>query len=292
ETSKTDSSDDDKFNDDEFNDDKFNNAEFNNDKFNNNKFNDNRFNNEEDSNAEVSIIEVEEANNAITKLFNSEISESDFEIELTEVYNIKFPENLDDTIKQLEKEVKSNKHSKIEKAHLYAMLSYFYLDDDILMQIKSFLRSNKWNVNLYELAIHVNEVRKEVYIDGKNIEEETHPAWYYETIILVIHNKCQGKSVYVSKFLTDVSGHLVLYDEDKAAFSNLPTEACIIIYLSKDDNKWWNSDDLINQVKNYTILIFEAQFSDTKALFVFDNATNHCAYTKDALLAKNINLSP
>ncbi|CAG8829685.1 23884_t:CDS:1, partial [Gigaspora margarita] len=74
------------------------------------------------------------------------------------------------------------------------------------------------------------------------------------------------------------------------AFSKLPLEVCIITYLDKDGNRWWNLDDYVDQVINHTILIFEAQFSGAKALFVFDNATDHCAYAKDTLLAKNMNL--
>ncbi|CAG8767639.1 3924_t:CDS:1, partial [Racocetra persica] len=45
-------------------------------------------------------------------------------------------------------------------------------------------------------------------------------------------------------------------------------------------------------VVNRAIPIFEAQFPNAKALFAFDNATGHHAYSENALLAKNINLSP
>lgn len=78
-----------------------------------------------------------------------------------------------------------------------------------------------------------------VVFSGENMEEETRPAWYYDTIILVIHDKCifsaydgrhwlwmlkgeqplrkkgQGRSVYVSEFLTDVGRRLALCEEDK-----------------------------------------------------------------------------
>ncbi|CAG8813997.1 9149_t:CDS:2, partial [Racocetra persica] len=60
----------------------------------------------------------------------------------------------------------------------------------------------------------------------------------------------------------------------------------------KDGDGWWNSDDLVDQVINRAIPIFEARFPGAKALFAFDNATGHCVYAEDALLAKNMNLSP
>ncbi|CAG8519646.1 23557_t:CDS:2, partial [Racocetra persica] len=331
----------------------------------------------------------------------------DFEVKIVSDHNLMSPENLNNTIKQLENEFKSNEYSEIEKARLYTMLSYlrlvehsrkrveastivakaarkgvyhaccihawatnyiqngailiskqgkypktwsFLWDEDILIQIKSFLRSNKWCVNANELANHVNEkifpnlcfdlspmicirtarnwlevfgfeyseVRKGMYIDrhkhtdvvaycerflermakyethmigfsSENIEEETQLA-FQDIVILVTHNeyifsaydgrrwlwmpkgeqplrkKGQGQSVHVSEFLTDVGGCLVLREEDKIAFSNLLSEACVITYL--------------------------AQFPDAKALFAFDNATGHCAYSENALVAKNMNLFP
>ncbi|CAG8645860.1 30914_t:CDS:2, partial [Racocetra persica] len=61
--------------------------------------------------------------------------------------------------------------------------------------------------------------------------------------------------------------------------------------LNKCD-RWWNSDDLVNQVVECAIPIFEARFPGAKALFVFDNATSHAAYADNALVANNMNLSP
>ncbi|CAG8812280.1 1538_t:CDS:2, partial [Cetraspora pellucida] len=57
-------------------------------------------------------------------------SESNFEIKTD---NIMPSEKLNNIIKHLEREIKSNKHNK------------------------SFLHANKWNVNLDELANHVNK---------------------------------------------------------------------------------------------------------------------------------------
>ncbi|CAG8698372.1 19235_t:CDS:2, partial [Gigaspora rosea] len=31
------------------------------------------------------------------------------------------------------------------------------------------------------------------------------------------------------------------------AFSNLPLEACVVTYPGKDSDRWWNSDDLVDQ---------------------------------------------
>ncbi|CAG8758218.1 19029_t:CDS:1, partial [Gigaspora rosea] len=44
---------------------------------------------------------------------DSKTFESDSEVETAESHNIMFLENLNNTIKQLEKEIKSNKHSEV-----------------------------------------------------------------------------------------------------------------------------------------------------------------------------------
>ncbi|CAG8806511.1 6409_t:CDS:1 [Racocetra persica] len=54
-------------------------------------------------------------------------SENDFEVEIVRDRNLMSLENLNNTIKQLENEFKSDMYSEVEKAHLYTMLSYFHL---------------------------------------------------------------------------------------------------------------------------------------------------------------------
>ena len=53
---------------------------------------------------------------------------------------------------------------------------------------------------------------------------------------------------------------------------------------------WWDGDQLVDQVLKLAIPIFEAAFPDCQALFLFDNATTHSAYSKNALRASTMNL--
>ena len=64
------------------------------------------------------------------------------------------------------------------------------------------------------------------------------------------------------------------------------------IKLEYGKGKWWEGDDLVEQVINLAILIFESAFPQCQALFLFDNATSHAAYASDALLARSMNLHP
>ncbi|CAG8782810.1 14089_t:CDS:2, partial [Dentiscutata erythropus] len=176
---------------------------------NGDKFND-EFDNIEDGDTEISIVSDEDANNIITKLLQAvpEVAthrslvnildtisadmnndtidsdsdfESEFEVKVDSNSKSKFKvevdkdrsmssEMLGDVTKQLEKEVKSNKHDesmakRVEASIIVAKIAgrgvYYahciYAWADILMQVMSFLQSNKWSVNPIELAKHINK---------------------------------------------------------------------------------------------------------------------------------------
>ncbi|CAG8838216.1 3651_t:CDS:2, partial [Racocetra persica] len=93
---------------------------------------------------------------------DSEIIKDGFEVETTEGYSIIFSKKLDNTIKKLKNEIKSNKHKTsiivaeaagkgIYHACCICLWTTNYIKNG------SFLQSNKWNVNLNKLAKHVNE---------------------------------------------------------------------------------------------------------------------------------------
>ncbi|CAG8445682.1 15618_t:CDS:2 [Dentiscutata heterogama] len=141
-------------------DDKFNNAE------DTCSISDDELNNIKSSDTGISILRTEKANNVITRLLqavpeeaavgisklesfwssivnactsvnnsdntsiNNEptsLDSDDFEVEIVRDHNLISSKNLNNTIKQLENEFKSDEYSKIEKAHLYTMLSYLHL---------------------------------------------------------------------------------------------------------------------------------------------------------------------
>ncbi len=58
----------------------------------------------------------------------------------------------------------------------------------------------------------------------------------------------------------------------------------------KNYHGWWTTKDLAKQVVEKVVPIFERRFPNAQALFAFDNATSHAAFTVDALQAKQMNL--
>ncbi|CAG8759328.1 10093_t:CDS:1, partial [Funneliformis caledonium] len=43
----------------------------------------------------------------------------------------------------------------------------------------------------------------------------------------------------------------------------------------RNEEGWWTADHLIDQVINYSILIFETIYPSAIAVMAFDNSTNH-----------------
>ena len=96
--------------------------------------------------------------------------------------------------------------------------------------------------------------------------------------------------IYISDFLTKVYGHFAL--SDKMQIPDVLKEACIIMHLKKNNDRQQKAEDLVNQMVEYAILIFEARFLGCQALFIFDNASSHAAFLPNVFVAKYMNLSP
>jgi len=57
-------------------------------------------------------------------------------------------------------------------------------------------------------------------------------------------------------------------------------------------DNYWNGEKMVWHTVQIAIPIFKYAFPDCQALFAFDNASNHCCFAPDALIASNINLHP
>ncbi|CAG8761877.1 20341_t:CDS:1, partial [Racocetra persica] len=53
---------------------------------------------------------------------------------------------------------------------------------------------------------------------------------------------------------------------------------------------WWTCDDLVNQVVECAIPIFERIHPNKIALFMFDNSSNYGSFAKDALLVSQMGM--
>ncbi|CAG8573952.1 26168_t:CDS:2, partial [Racocetra persica] len=64
----------------------------------------------------------------------------------------------------------------------------------------------------------------------------------------------------------------------------------IAIYLEINRDGWWTCDDLVNQVVECAIPIFERIHLNKIALFMFDNSSNYGSFADDALLVLQIDM--
>ena len=76
---------------------------------------------------------------------------------------------------------------------------------------------------------------------------------------------------------------------------------CIIYAIMQSDrilrirkaSNYWTGEKMVEQVARVVIPIFNYVFPDCEVFFAFDlNASNHCAFTPDALVAAKMNLMP
>jgi hypothetical protein len=112
-----------------------------------------------------------------------------------------------------------------------------------------------------------------------------------------LRRKSQGLSVHVSDFICESIGRLRLSEEERIANDLLSngeqlehTEACVIMHPGSNRDGWWTNQDLIKQVVDRAIPIFEQTHPGKVALFMFDNSSNHNAYADDALVVSRMNL--
>ncbi|RIA88737.1 hypothetical protein C1645_825920 [Glomus cerebriforme] len=110
--------------------------------------------------------------------------------------------------------------------------------------------------------------------------------------ILVTHDECNGKSVMVSEFLTEVDRRLKLKPEEIEQHPTVPVEAREYLEPGKDREGYWTAENVLNQIKTKAIPIFEALYPNCIGIFAFDNSSNHAIFAKNALVSKKMNLNP
>ena len=58
------------------------------------------------------------------------------------------------------------------------------------------------------------------------------------------------------------------------------------------EERYWTGKHLLDQIKSKALPIAEALYPEYEILFMFDNATSHAIYAKDALQVAQMNKGP
>src|SRR6266542_3194828 len=96
----------------------------------------------------------------------------------------------------------------------------------------------------------------------------------------------------ISKFLTEIDGCLCLQQADIEKHPYVPEEAQYYLKPGINQEGYWTAEHLLEQIEYKAIPIFKALYPDCMAVFAFDNSSNYAAFSKDALVASQMNLNP
>ncbi|RPA83521.1 hypothetical protein BJ508DRAFT_375057 [Ascobolus immersus RN42] len=115
-----------------------------------------------------------------------------------------------------------------------------------------------------------------------------------------IEPKSRGKGIMVSCFLTpggilrvpdSVSDAELLKDASHPLTSDGTPVRQAVKYLEYGKDNYWTGDMMVEHTIKEAIPIFRRAFPKFQALFAFDNASNHCAFSHDALVTDRMNLN-
>lgn len=112
--------------------------------------------------------------------------------------------------------------------------------------------------------------------------------------------KSKGKGIMVSGFLTpggrlcvpdNIPDSELLKDPMWVIVDGHPVCDTMWLFEYGKDN-YWTGDMMVEHTINIALPIFRYAFPGCQALFSFDNASNHCSFSSNALVANKMNLNP
>ncbi|CAG8521014.1 11601_t:CDS:2, partial [Scutellospora calospora] len=141
------------------------------------------------------------------------------------------------------------------------------------------------------------EVEEEVEAEDSELDQEEENKEEKKRDIDIrreyaIAKKENRRSIIVSKFILEECDQLKLSKQEMIMHLDVPVDARCYLMPGKNQEGFWTVDNLLEQIRDKVILIFETKFSNATAIFAFDNSTNYAAYAEDALITTRINLKP
>ena len=112
----------------------------------------------------------------------------------------------------------------------------------------------------------------------------------------ILRPKGKGKEIMVSDFLLPwlrLNLFSLSSEQQKhLADLNIPLEAVTYFEYGKTEEGYWTGEHLLDQITKKALPIAQALFPGYELLFMFDNATSHSIYAKDALQVTHMNKGP
>lgn len=150
----------------------------------------------------------------------------------------------------------------------YMERSEFYQGDDQEEVLEPLLKENEQKIVFVthdESTFYANDGKEDLWLmDGENY----------------IRKKGTGSSIMVSEFQCPCHGTMKI----KAWTSRKLFKA------GEGRDGWWTHKDMVKQLEEDVLGLFESLHPNCTAVFLFDNSSNHGAYADDALVAGRMTL--
>lgn len=129
-----------------------------------------------------------------------------------------------------------------------------------------------------------------VYHDESTVHANERPqqAWLMPGVS-ELRTKSDGRLIHISDFILETHGRLEILQGNKHT-GLASTDAAVVIYPGTKGDKWWDMQQLCDQVKKKAIPIFDHLHPDCQGVFVFDCSSAHEAYGPAALRVQSMNL--
>ncbi|OAV98669.1 hypothetical protein PTTG_10164, partial [Puccinia triticina 1-1 BBBD Race 1] len=169
-----------------------------------------------------------------------------------------------------------------------------YLDDVSKLRLYSF----KYEGNNCEIAVQVDpeilgDNRETVFLyhDESTVHAQERPqlSWLLPGTT-ELQSKSQGCLIHISDFILELTGRLVLLQQQQHSLQLLFNDAATVIYPGSQGDAWWDMQQLCNQVSKKALPIFNALHPGCQAVFVFDCSAAHKSYGPSVLRVQNMNL--
>jgi hypothetical protein len=138
-----------------------------------------------------------------------------------------------------------------------------------------------------EPRLEANEVKHVLVVHDESIfnANDGEKVVWLQKDEQILRKKGQGRSIMVSAFLCECHGPLYYYEGEEMI------EVTEIFYPGKGHDGYWTNVDLVNQLKAKAIKAFDYLHPTCKAIFAFDNSSNHGSMAPDALNVRVMNLN-
>lgn len=175
------------------------------------------------------------------------------------------------------KDIFEYREKYIKEITSHLRLSQTYDNDDLLVENPLDIGEKRQTIMIYhdESTIHANERPSRAWLLPNTPD---------------FRSKSAGRLIHISDFILETSSTGRLYIDSTEGEPE--EDAAVVIYPGSKGDKWWDCEQLIAQVKNKAIPIFERLHPSAQGVWIFDCSSAHESFGPSALRVQNMNLAP